>query len=246
MPKFICNDCWPKLEKFHEFYDAVEEAKSIFLKNTTKEEVPNFIEINCDAIDFEEVIPSVKVEQEDDSEDVKTEPMPNEETNEEIQGAIAPDLHDNDVFDADDSKVDTDSDEDDDRSPMFKEEIDISKRSKPKEEQTLLAPAQKEASNAREERKRRRDRSKAKSETKTERKIGPKSVMLESDFQNALKYMRVHCELCDYPFETLALARIHCRNAHNTTAKFVCCDRRLRIYNINDHLQYHLNPDVYK
>lgn len=226
----------------------MEEAKNIFLKNTgVKEEVPDFIEINCDAIDFEEAIPSVKVEQVDDNEDVKLEAVPNEESKREIRVANA--SHDNDVFDADDfsnSRVESDSDEVYGKGPIFEDKTGISTRFKPKIEEELPAPSQKESIDAREERKRKRDRSKAKSETKKERKIGPKSVILESDFQNALKYMRVHCELCDYPFETLALARIHCRNAHNSTAKFVCCNRRIQIFNFNDHLQYHLNPDVYK
>lgn len=60
MPKFVCTHCWTKLANFHEFYTAVDAAKHIYLGKFVKEEVPNFIEINCDG--FAENFPPVKDE----------------------------------------------------------------------------------------------------------------------------------------------------------------------------------------
>lgn len=48
------------MANFHEFYNAVDVAKNIFLTNTVKAEVPNFVQINCDG--FDDDIQSVKEE----------------------------------------------------------------------------------------------------------------------------------------------------------------------------------------
>lgn len=51
-PKFVCTDCWTKLADFHDFYNAVDEARDIYLKRAVKEEVPsNITESNGDAGD---------------------------------------------------------------------------------------------------------------------------------------------------------------------------------------------------
>lgn len=60
LPKFVCVQCWAKLADFHEFYKAVDVARNAYFNNRVKEEVPNFIEINCDG--FIGDVPLVKNE----------------------------------------------------------------------------------------------------------------------------------------------------------------------------------------
>lgn len=253
LPKFLCNDCWPKLEQFHEFYNAVAEAKSVYLKNTVKEEVPHFVAINCDGIDFDDDRPSVKIEPLV-VEAVKIEPAPIAEKRSECAANEHDAAHDNDSSDFFDSekfvhcKMDSDSDADE-SAPKCKEELSAATECNPKIENAPVSVLRSTAKNIRKDRKKKTgltNKAKAKCANKAAGNSATKSVILETDFQLASKYMRINCELCDHPFETLASARIHCRSKHNSTAKFTCCERRLRIYNINDHLQYHLNPDVYK
>lgn len=255
LPKFVCCDCWAKLVKFHEFYNAVDEAKNLFLKDTVKDEEPNFIAINCDVIDFEDDIPSVKIEPMD-VEVVKSELPPTEEKKSEC-APIVEDANDNNSSDYFDSgnfvncRVDSDSDTDDDddieSGSSLKKESTATAKNESKED-NVPACASRAAKKNRTNKKKKKNSSKmkSKSRTKTSATSAAKNVVSETDFQFASKYIRINCELCDYPFESLTSARAHCRSKHDSTAKFVCCKRRLRIYNINDHLQYHLNPDVYK
>lgn len=60
LPKFVCVHCWAKLADFHEFYKAVDVARNAYFKKSVKEEIPNFIEINCDG--FIDDVPLVKNE----------------------------------------------------------------------------------------------------------------------------------------------------------------------------------------
>lgn len=48
LPKFVCTDCWSKSNRFHNFYNAVAEAKQIFLVNLVKVEEPEIFEIDRD------------------------------------------------------------------------------------------------------------------------------------------------------------------------------------------------------
>lgn len=249
----MCGECWPKLKQFHEFYNAVSEAKQIYVKNNVKEEVPHFIAINCDGIDFDDDIPSVKVEPMVVDDVVKVESLPIAEK-EAGSASNVHDSHDNGSSDYFDSgnfincKDDSDSDWDDDDSiPIRKEVFGLATECNANVDNES-ASISKATKNIRKNRKKKSgsSKAKAKSANKTVEKGSTKSVISEKDFQLASKYMRMNCELCDHPFETLASARAHCRSKHNSTAKFICCDRRMRIYNINDHLQYHMNPDVFK
>lgn len=62
LPKMVCRDCWRKLDEFHDFYNAVNAAKSNFWLEVVKNEEPNFLEINCDSVGYDVDIPSVKLE----------------------------------------------------------------------------------------------------------------------------------------------------------------------------------------
>lgn len=214
-----------------------------------KEEVPNSIEINCDAIDFDDDLPLVKSEL-IDSVDSKTEPVTKNVTNNENNTPNVEDLHDdisNDISDSPnfvDCNKGSDSDEDKNGSRIEEELIVVPERNS--KITSVIASAIRAPRQSRQIRKKKRDSSRAENLRKMSENSSTKNGASETDFQVASKYMRMNCEVCDHPFETLALAKSHSQLTHNSTARFTCCDRRLRIYNINDHLQYHLNPDVFK
>lgn len=87
LPRFVCSHCWTKLTSFHEFYKAVEESKTAYLRwrSAPEKEIPDFLEINCE-IFVEDVIPSVKEEPlNDDVGDAVDEPVEMEE----IEDALA-------------------------------------------------------------------------------------------------------------------------------------------------------------
>lgn len=65
-PNYVCIDCWTKLNDFHTFYIGVDEAKSIFLKNMTREELTSFTESDCDVFAFDIEYLPVKDELADD------------------------------------------------------------------------------------------------------------------------------------------------------------------------------------
>lgn len=60
LSKLICIDCWSKLADFHEFFNAIDGARSLYSKrrNSLKNKVPKFVEIDCDAYGFADVIAS--------------------------------------------------------------------------------------------------------------------------------------------------------------------------------------------
>lgn len=60
LPNTICRLCWITLKNFHEFYNAVNEAKSHFLMTFVKIEEPKFMEINWDTFGEDSDIPVVK------------------------------------------------------------------------------------------------------------------------------------------------------------------------------------------
>lgn len=60
-------------------------------------------------------------------------------------------------------------------------------------------------------------------------------------------FMDMRCEECGHPFVSLTKAISHYKNHHKTrTAKMKCCQRRLQLSSIRDHIKYHLNPDTFK
>lgn len=62
-----------------------------------------------------------------------------------------------------------------------------------------------------------------------------------------LEYMKMHCEICQQPFATLSEAISHYRSKHQRrTVTLKCCQRRIKMPDIRDHIQYHLTPDVFK
>lgn len=63
----------------------------------------------------------------------------------------------------------------------------------------------------------------------------------------AATFMDMRCEECGHPFVSLTEAISHYKNHHKTrTARMKCCQRRLQLYSIRDHMKYHLNPDTFK
>lgn len=228
-PKFVCADCWTKLKDFHEFYDAVNEAKSTFMKNAVKEEFPNFVAVDCDLVDIDGELSEVKHEQtecvviEDSTSahfvsetienDVKSDL---EETEKDTNGQLAADTFDND-------EVSNESDGDDSGSNWsdglsMKMDLDINW------EMTNMAMATPIASELAEY---------------ADKKNGIDDLVA--------KYMNMTCDACDQSFETVQEGRDHYRIKHDKRPVIInCCDRRLRLYHIRDHLRYHMNPDIFK
>lgn len=59
-------------------------------------------------------------------------------------------------------------------------------------------------------------------------------------------YMLMHCEICQEPLATLSKACSHYRRKHQRfTALMKCCQRRIKLTDIRNHIQYHLNPGAF-
>lgn len=109
----MCADCWTKLESFHEFYNAVDEAKSIYLSNFVKAEDLSFVEINCDVIESDEEFNSIGNEHMDYVEPATSDGQATKTENQSNFEKIEYDLNDNSeggVSAAD--VIDNESDED--------------------------------------------------------------------------------------------------------------------------------------
>lgn len=60
-------------------------------------------------------------------------------------------------------------------------------------------------------------------------------------------FMDMVCDTCQYPFESLAAANAHYRHEHRQRGIVVkCCQKRVDLYDVFEHIQYHLNPDIFK
>lgn len=185
LPKHICVECWTKVMDFHKFYEAVVEARHIYLNSSVNKERPNFVEINCEAIEFDADIAFVKLEPSSDADDGADN---SEETEYSKSGAHAA------QNDSSESHV------------AAEQAIEIA--------------------------------AKLEDELTTE----------NENFDHLIsKYMEMHCELCQHPFATLSEASSHYRSKHQRrTATLKCCQRRIKMPDIRDHILYHLNPDLFK
>lgn len=231
-PKFVCADCWTKLESFHEFYSAVDKAKSIFLKKCVKAENPSLVEINCDFIELDGEFHSFRDELVDyvdpatpEGKAIKTESQSNlekiecESRDHSKVGIFATDgignESDEDGFSVKDDETCVKHDSDGDRT---------------------MHGVPSAASVA----------------TELTKKIfeysGNGNKTRKTTFDDLVsKYLNMNCELCNHPLATLPEARAHYRSIHDQRSVLInCCDRRLRASNIRDHLRYHMNPDLFK
>lgn len=204
LPKFVCSACWTKLENFHEFYNAVDKAKDIYLRNSMKVEFPNFVEVNCDEGDEgDDEVRSVKVEPIVDVVVIKLEPPPSEENTIENDTKEHVMECNNDHFDQTDISTGL--------------ELVTVPSAQPKAEVKTILPRSKRR----------------------------KTTSRKFDHLIA-NYIDMKCELCEYPFGTLMDARGHLRSVHKLRSiKMKCCQKKVDLYDVNGHIQYHLDPEIH-
>lgn len=74
----------------------------------------------------------------------------------------------------------------------------------------------------------------------------------KSDDKQYRKFIDEHfdmnCDQCDFVFKTFYDAKRHYRDSHNITKGYIkCCDTKLtELWLIIDHINSHLNPQVYR
>lgn len=193
-----------------------------------KEEVPNFTEIICDAVEYDEEFVPVKHELVDDGTVKEAEPVLPEnqaqDSEDSVQGDAEHDSKPSDHFDLDTNTLDDTCSESDEGK------LNVNRKRKMSVNETLTAPIAAELAEEISEC--------TESKKKTRKKAFDELVS---------KYMNMNCELCNHPFETLPEARAHYRSTHGQRDVIInCCDRRLRVSNIRDHLRYHMDPDIFK
>lgn len=219
LPKTICRGCSTKLKHFHEFYNAVNEARKGFLL-----EFVNNMKSNCTKINFGSVhcrnvddIPLVKLEP---KADVETSSMKDDRIDADKMNNSSPDHFgdadfSNDAFDTDDDESE------------FNKKADVSNAKTAHDLSQEIAGIGKNTTAAKSK--------------KVRRSSGKFDYLISS-------YINMFCDICEHPFETLTEATLHYRREHNRKYVNVkCCRRQISIPGeIRDHIQYHLNPVKFK
>lgn len=61
-------------------------------------------------------------------------------------------------------------------------------------------------------------------------------------------FFDMRCEICKTELSTLQHAKHHYLDQHDIPDGYIkCCEMKFReLKNINDHLQYHMNPNIFK
>lgn len=69
-----------------------------------------------------------------------------------------------------------------------------------------------------------------------------------SQFDRMLsKYLKMMCDICGQSVMTLTGAIQHHWDRHKKVLGAVkCCDRKIPLHELNDHMKYHMDPDVYR
>lgn len=223
LPQYICLHCWIRLKYFHDFYNAVNSAKSIFLENAAKEEVPNFMQVNLDAIECVEDVPFVKFEPIGIEDTVLTENQaPQDHTN---FGNDAEIMIENTPCN---DEVDNEKNEES-ICEIFDIKCDshVTKATaKPPDLATLIFEKADQTCTA----------------SINMRRMANKELM-----KLMPEYFNLNCEICKYKCISLTEMSKHYREKHNQSKATVkCCRRKLNFNLIRDHILFHLNPDVFK
>lgn len=243
LPKFICVDCWIKSKYFHDFYNTVAEAKSVFLKNSVKSEEPTFFEINCNSPRYDFDIPSVKVEPINDIETENIQPSADnflEIEHKSPSNDYSIELASDNGFGDDPHSVGNGSDDDCEDMESAgnaknvkvkceeKFEVESASIFERNTDDTLSATAAAELA------------------TQIFKKTTSKLAM--DEFTRLIpEYFDMICEICKHKFKTLNQAYTHTRFKHdNVKIKVNCCPQRIPSADLRDHILYHLNPDVFK
>lgn len=219
LPKSICRDCWSKLERFHQFYEAVNEAKHNYLANFVKIEAMNFVEINCDAFESDRNAPIIK---------------------DEVVNFIQAGIRSPSLENKSDSRPHGQSKQLENSSKYSSEATTIPNHiidTQPATCDGNLA-GNPDCGSTEET---------AASGIDTSI-TAAKSIVGENETNDHLiaNYIDMNCDSCKIPFSTLSDAISHYRNNHKHTALLRCCQRRIKTSYIRDHVRYHLNPDTFK
>lgn len=65
--------------------------------------------------------------------------------------------------------------------------------------------------------------------------------------QKILEYFDMMCDLCSYKFNTLSQAKMHYQHLHDKQKGYLkCCNKKFYLKSrIIDHVNWHLNPNVF-
>lgn len=228
LPKFICLDCWIKSKYFHEFYNAVADAKNAHLTNLVKTDEPTFIEVNCNLHGYDSDIPSVKVEaiisDGDDDDNANCIDATDNNNEFEIEHETQPN-HDFDGYGSEDDFNGMNTSVIDNNDQVNREET--ASKHDPITDVTIGANAAAELA----------------------KKIYKKTSKSTTDeFMNLIpNYFDMICELCNFKFKSLNNVFRHYRYKHdNVKIKVKCCPERIASSDLREHILHHLNPDLYK
>lgn len=231
LPKRICLDCWNTVERFHEFYNTVNETKRDFLLNFVKHEEPDSMVTDGDFVECDTSFLPVKLEpsvgivvSELKMPSLEDNPFEDDYVAEDTKSILGKDDDDTPFRPSDDKDFSNDCDSyyDDNESQS---DSNVQKLNDEGVHELLQGLA-KETGN----------------DLDTTKNQSDKFDHLISS------YIDMQCEKCQYPFSTLLEARSHYRSAHNQRSVLVkCCQRRLSMpVQLRDHIKYHLNPDTFK
>lgn len=77
---------------------------------------------------------------------------------------------------------------------------------------------------------------------------GNKNKLEKDKFDKlAPNFMDMECEVCKQPFKKLSEARKHYRVKHKQRNVWMrCCQKRMDLYDIIEHIQHHLDPEIFR
>lgn len=226
LPKFLCLDCWIKLNYFHAFYNAVTDAKNMFLMNFVKIEEPKFIEVNCNAVDLDAAISAERIE--------SSACINIEETSTEVFSQAIETHHDESNNESNAAFADNDNLNDDDEISNAKG-TEAAIKSKPIVEDVMDPKAVSELA-------------------KTVYGIynttisQAKKKIANTKFRQLIpNYFDMFCELCKYQFHSLNKAYTHYRLDHDISrVNMKCCMQTVFAKDIRDHILHHLYPELFR
>lgn len=217
LPKFLCLNCWTKSSDFHEFYNVVDEAKCIYLSNSVEEQVPDFVQVECNSFVYDDDIHTVKIEPMTFDDDInRVEPPHHANSANEIRNSIAVKIANvNGIqYEITNDKLKSDANL-------------TTKLADPIVSDVLSTAAAAELA--------------SKIYEKT-----CKSAKMDF-LRLVPNYFDMNCEKCNYKFTALHKVYSHYRDQHKQTEIHVkCCQRPIYALDIRDHILHHLNPDLFK
>lgn len=196
----------------------MQSAKAIYLQNSAIENGPNFIAINCDANEYDVEVPFVTQEPIDTEHDILMENVTPQD-----HGSI-----ENGPDDANGSIADDDCTEKDQKESV-REKVHENCDNATEKTAELASRVYEKAD-------------KTSSASMKLRKMAKKEFL-----ELIPKYFDLNCEICKCRCKSLSNVFIHYRDKHKQTRATVqCCQRKMPIKDIRDHILFHLNPDVFK